>query len=248
MGAVRARPTATGGPGIAERVAAFDWRGIAARLDADGYAIMASVLSADECAALAAIYGADERFRSRIVMARHGFGQGEYKYFAYPLPDVIADLRIALYPRLRAIANRWNESLGIAVRYPDDLAAFLDRCHRAGQTRPTPLLLQYGEGDYNCLHQDLYGEHVFPLQITVLLSMPGRDFTGGEFVLTEQRPRRQSRASVVPLNRGDGVIFPVHHRPVRGTRGIYRVNLRHGVSQVRSGHRHTAGIIFHDAR
>jgi uncharacterized protein len=248
MGAVRARPTATGGPGIAERIATFDWRGIAAGLDTDAYAIMGSVLSADECAALAAIYGADERFRSRIVMARHGFGQGEYKYFAYPLPDVVADLRAALYPRLRAIANRWNESLGIAVRYPDDLSAFLDRCHRAGQTRPTPLLLQYGEGDYNCLHQDLYGEHVFPLQVTVLLSMPGRDFTGGEFVLTEQRPRRQSRASVVPLNRGDGVIFPVHHRPVRGTRGIYRVTLRHGVSQVRSGHRHTAGIIFHDAR
>jgi hypothetical protein len=248
MGARRAHLTVAGGPGVTERIAAFDWRGLAARLDTDGYAVMRPLLAPDECAALAATYGADEPFRSRIVMARHGFGQGEYKYFAYPLPDVIADLRTALYPRLAGIANRWNESLGAAVRYPDDLAAFLDRCHEAGQTRPTPLLLQYGEGDYNCLHQDLYGEHVFPLQVTVLLSMPGRDFTGGEFVLMEQRPRRQSRAEVVPLGLGDGVIFPVHHRPVRGTRGTYRVNLRHGVSRIRSGHRHTAGIIFHDAR
>lgn len=247
-GTVLVHPTAAGGAGITERVAAFDWDGIAERLDTDGYAVMGSVLTADECAALAASYDVEDRFRSRIVMARHGFGQGEYKYFAYPLPDVIADLRTRLYPRLRAIANRWNESLGMAVRYPDDLAAFLQRCHRAGQTRPTPLLLRYGEGDYNCLHQDLYGEHVFPLQVTVLLSMPGRDFTGGEFVLVEQRPRRQSRADVVPLGQGDGVIFPVHHRPVKGTRGSYRVNLRHGVSRVRSGHRYTAGIIFHDAR
>lgn len=247
-GAVLVRPTAAGGVGITERVAAFDWSGIAERLDTDGYAVLGSVLTENECAALAASYGVEDRFRSRIVMARHGFGQGEYKYFAYPLPDVIADLRTRLYPRLRAIANRWNESLGTVVRYPDDLAAFLQRCHRAGQTRPTPLLLRYGEGDYNCLHQDLYGEHVFPLQVTVLLSMPGRDFTGGEFVLVEQRPRRQSRADVVPLGQGDGVIFPVHHRPVKGTRGSYRVNLRHGVSRVRSGHRYTAGIIFHDAR
>jgi uncharacterized protein len=248
MGAVLAHPTAAGGPGITERVAALDWRGIAERLDLEGHAVMNSVLSADECAALAGAYGDDERFRSRIVMARHGFGRGEYKYFAYPLPDVIGELRTALYPRLRGIANRWNDALGIAARYPDDLAAYLRRCHRAGQTRPTPLLLRYGEGDYNCLHQDVYGEHVFPLQVTLLLSMPGRDFTGGEFVLTEQRPRQQSRADVVPLGLGDGVIFPVRHRPAQGTRGIYRVNLRHGVSRVRTGHRYTVGIIFHDAR
>jgi uncharacterized protein len=248
MGAVLAHPTAAGGPGITERVAALDWRGIAERLDLEGHAVMNSVLSADECAALAGAYGDDERFRSRIVMARHGFGRGEYKYFAYPLPDVIGELRTALYPRLRGIADRWNDALGIAARYPDDLAAYLRRCHRAGQTRPTPLLLRYGEGDYNCLHQDVYGEHVFPLQVTLLLSMPGRDFTGGEFVLTEQRPRQQSQADVVPLGLGDGVIFPVRHRPAQGTRGIYRVNLRHGVSRVRTGHRYTAGIIFHDAR
>jgi uncharacterized protein len=205
------------------------------------------MLTRGECAALAGTYDADEGFRRRVVMAQHGFGRGEYRYFAYPLPGVIADLRTALYPRLSGIANRWNEAMGIAVRYPTDHAAFLQRCHRAGQTRPTPLLLQYGEGDYNCLHQDLYGEHVFPLQVTVLLSVPGRDFTGGEFVLTEQRPRMQSRAEVVDLDQGDAVIFAVHQRPVKGTRGIYRVTLRHGVSRVRSGRRHTAGIIFHDA-
>ncbi len=233
---------------IPERVAALDWPALTAGLHADGYTVMRSLLSAEECQALAELYGADDRFRSRIVMARHGFGRGEYQYFAHPLPDVVASLRTALYPRLAGVANRWNEAMGIAVRYPDDHAAFLDRCHRAGQTNPTPLLLQYGEGDYNCLHQDLYGEHVFPLQTTFLLSAPGQDFTGGEFVLTEQRPRMQSRAEVVPLRQGDGVIFPVRHRPVQGTRGSYRVQLRHGVSRVRSGHRSTLGVIFHDAR
>jgi hypothetical protein len=181
-------------------------------------------------------------------MARHGFGRGEYKYFAHPLPDLVASLRATLYPWLARVANRWNEAVGVGVRYPDVHAEFLERCHRAGQTKPTPLLLQYGAGDYNCLHQDLYGEHVFPLQVTFLLSAPGGDFSGGEFVLTEQRPRMQSRAEVVPLRQGEGVIFPVHHRPVQGTRGVYRVNMRHGVSRVRSGHRHTLGIIFHDAR
>jgi hypothetical protein len=234
--------------GIPERIAALDWPGLVARLDTEGHAVLESVLSADECRALAATYEADERFRRRIVMAQHGFGQGEYKYFTHPLPAPVAGLRDALYPRLSGIANRWNEALGLPVRYPGDLAAFLDRCHRAGQTRPTPLLLHYGPGDYNCLHQDVYGEHLFPLQATFLLSVPGRDFTGGEFVLTEQRPSRQSRAEVVPLRQGDGVIFPVRHRPVRGARGSYRVTMRHGVSQVRSGTRRTLGIIFHDAR
>src|SRR3989475_12802640 len=181
-------------------------------------------------------------------MARHGFGRGEYQYFAYPLPEPVASLRAALYPRLRGIANRWNDMMGIAVNYPRELESFLKRCHRAGQTRPTPLLLQYGEGDYNCLHQDLYGEHVFPLQVAFLLSAPGQDFTGGEFVLTEQRPRMQSRAEVVAIGQGDGVIFAVHHRSVHGTRGSYRVKLRHGVSRVRSGRRSTLGIIFHDAQ
>jgi uncharacterized protein len=235
-------------PDIAERIAVLDWRCITARLDADGHAVIGSVLSPAECESLAAIYAADERFRSRVVMARHGFGRGEYKYFAHLLPNVVASLRAALYPRLSVIANRWNETLGVNVCYPDNHAAFLERCHRAGQTKPTPLLLQYGEGDYNCLHQDLYGEHVFPLQVAFLLSVPGEDFTGGEFVLVEQRPRMQSRVEVVPLGQGDGVIFPVHQRPVHGTRGFYRVNLRHGVSRVRSGHRQTLGIIFHDAQ
>ena len=210
--------------------------------------MLPGLLDAGECATLAGHYGDDGRFRSRIVMARHGFGRGEYKYFAYPLPDIVAALRSALYPPLAEIANRWNDALRIDVRYPAEHAEFLHRCHAAGQTKPTPLLLQYGEGDYNCLHQDLYGEHVFPLQVAILLSDSARDFTGGEFVLTEQRPRMQSRAEVVPLRQGDGVIFPVHHRPVQGTRGTYRVNMRHGVSRLRSGHRHTLGIIFHDAR
>ena len=233
---------------VAERLAAIDWRPIGEELDGYGSAILPAILSAEECESLAALYPTDPLFRSRIVMARHGFGRGEYKYFAYPLPELVGELRSSLYPPLAEIANRWSEALGGEVRYPDEHAAFLERCHRAGQTRPTPLLLQYGEGDYNCLHQDLYGEHVFPLQVAFLLSAPGRDFTGGEFVLSEQRPRMQSRAEVVGLRQGDGVIFPVHHRPVRGTRGLYRVNMRHGVSRLRSGRRHTVGIIFHDAR
>jgi uncharacterized protein len=245
---VQARLACASAPVVAERVAALEWQKIAADLDADGYAVIRTVLSPEECPSLAATYEADELFRSRIVMARHGFGRGEYKYFAYPLPQTVASLRDALYPRLSDIANRWNATMGIEMRYPPDHGAFLDRCHRAGQIRPTPLLLQYGEGDYNCLHQDLYGEHVFPLQVALLLSTPGQDFTGGEFLLVEQRPRMQSRAEVVPIGRGDGVVFAVHHRPVRGTRGFYRVNLRHGVSRVRSGHRHMLGIIFHDAK
>ena len=203
---------------VSDRVAALDWQRVGEELDAYGSAIARSVLDPEECEHLAALYPAEAPFRSRIVMGRHGFGRGEYKYFAYPLPDLVGDLRTALYPPLAGIANRWNEALGAEPRYPPDHAAFLDRCHRAGQSRPTPLLLQYGEGDYNCLHQDLYGEHVFPLQVAFLLSVPGRDFTGGQFVLTEQRPRMQSRAEVVVLGQGDGVIFPVHHRPVRGTR------------------------------
>ena len=232
---------------VAKRVRGLDWRRIGGELDAYGSAVALGILSREECGELTAIYGSDTPFRSRIVMARHGFGRGEYKYFAYPLPELLAELRTALYPPLAEIANRWNEVLGTDVRYPADHAAFLDRCHRAGQTRPTPLLLQYGEGDFNCLHQDLYGEHVFPLQVAFLLSAPGHDFTGGEFLLTEQRPRMQTRAEVVALAQGDAVVFPVHHRPVQGTRGVYRVNMRHGVSRLRSGRRHTMGIIFHDA-
>jgi hypothetical protein len=233
---------------IAARVDAIDWARVTATLDAQGCAVLKELLSPDECAALASLYPDDKNFRSRIVMARHGFGRGEYKYFAYPLPDMIAQLRPALYARLCPVANRWNETMGIDIRYPDRHETFLKRCHDAGQTRPTPLLLQYGVDDYNCLHQDLYGEHVFPLQVAILLSEPGRDFEGGEFVLTEQRPRMQSRPEVVPLAQGDAVAFAVHHRPVQGTRGSYRVNLRHGVSRIRSGHRHTIGVIFHDAK
>lgn len=218
-----------------------------AELDAHGCAVIPGLLSPRECAAIAAIYDDDARFRSRVVMGRHGFGRGEYKYFAYPLPEPVARLRASWYARLAPIANAWNARMGIAVRYPDDHAAFVARCRDAGQCRPTPLLLRYGAGDYNCLHQDLYGEHVFPLQLAVLLSAPGEDFAGGEFVLTEQRPRMQSRAEVVPLRRGDAAVFAVSQRPVQGTRGSYRVALRHGVSRVRSGRRHTLGIIFHDA-
>jgi uncharacterized protein len=230
------------------RVDAMDWPQLATDLDAQGCAVLKELLVPEECRAIASLYVDDQNFRSKIVMARHGFGRGEYKYFAYPLPALIAELRPALYTKLHEVANRWNETMGLDIRYPATHEAFLKRCHDAGQTRPTPLLLQYGEGDYNCLHQDLYGEHVFPIQVAILLSEPGRDFTGGEFVLTEQRPRMQSRPEVVPLRQGDAVAFAVHHRPVQGTRGPYRVNLRHGVSRVRSGHRHTLGIIFHDAK
>ena len=228
-------------------IATLDWARIGAELDTFGCATTGPLLDAAACADLAASYDREEGFRSRIVMARHGFGRGEYKYFANPLPDPVAALRAGFWPHLAPIANRWNEAMGLAPRFPADHAGFLARCHAAGQTRPTPLLLRYGAGDYNCLHQDLYGEHVFPLQVAVLLSAPGRDFTGGEFVLTEQRPRMQSRAEVVPLAQGEGVIFAVHHRPVQGTRGTYRVTLRHGVSRIRSGRRHTLGVIFHDA-
>ena len=233
---------------IAKSRAVINWVDAAVQLDAHGCAIVGPLLSPKECRATSDLYGADEPFRSRIGMAQHGFGRGEYKYFAYPLPGTIAKLRTMLYPELAQIANRWNAQMGIKVQYPATHDEFLQRCHKAGQTRPTPLLLQYRIGDYNCLHQDLYGEHVFPLQIAILLSEPSADFTGGEFVLTEQRPRMQSRAEVVPLRQGEGVIFPVHHRPVQGTRGIYRVNMRHGVSRLRSGQRHTLGIIFHDAK
>ena len=232
---------------IAARIDAIDWLQATRELDAQGCAVLKGLLSPNECRALAALYPDDGHFRSRIVMGRHGFGRGEYKYFAYPLPLLVAELRPALYARLRDVANRWNEAMGIEIRYPGDHDAFLKRCHAAGQNRPTPLLLQYEAGDYNCLHQDLYGEHVFPLQVAILLSELGRDFAGGEFVLTEQRPRMQSRPEVVPLAQGDAVAFAVHVRPVQGTRGTYRVNLRHGVSRIRSGHRHTVGVIFHDA-
>jgi hypothetical protein len=230
-----------------DRLASVDWESVADELDNHGCAVIGPLLIPDQCEELAAAYDSDGIFRSRIVMARHGFGRGEYQYFSNPLPSVIAELRSTLYPPLAAIANRWTETMGMDVRYPDEHRAFIDRCHEAGQTKPTPLLLRYGPGDYNCLHQDLYGKHVFPLQVAFLLARPGVDFTGGEFVLTEQRPRMQSRVEVVPLGQGQGVIFPVHHRPVQGTRGTYRVNLRHGVSRVRSGRRHTLGIIFHDA-
>ena len=229
------------------RLRRYDWAAIAAALDAQGWARLPRLVTARECAALRALYAREERFRSTVDMARHGFGRGEYRYYAYPLPETVAGLRAVLYPPLSEIANRWNAAMGLETRYPDEHAAYLERCHRAGQTRPTPLLLRYAEGDYNCLHQDLYGEQVFPLQAVFLLAEPGRDFSGGELVLTEQRPRMQSRAEVVPLGLGDAAIIPVHHRPVRGARGIYRVSMRHGVSRLHSGSRHTLGIIFHDA-
>ena len=230
-----------------ERVDGFDWQRIGRDLNQQGNAMLEQLLSPEECRAIARLYPNDDVFRSRVVMERRGFGRGEYKYFSYPLPDLLSELRTAVYSRLVPVANHWNEAMGIDVRYPEKHPDFVERCHSAGQMRPTPLLLQYGVDDYNCLHQDLYGEHVFPLQLAILLSAPGADFTGGEFIVTEQRPRRQSRPMVVPLRQGDGVVFAVHNRPVQGTRGAYRVNLRHGVSRIRSGHRHTVGIIFHDA-
>jgi hypothetical protein len=230
-----------------DRLGAIDWSAASADLDAQGYAVLPGLLSKPACDRTTALYDRCDGFRSRVVMAQHGYGRGEYKYFAYPLPALVERLRTALYLHLAPIANRWHEAMGMDVRFPPDHAAFVERCHLAGQTRPTPLLLQYGKDDYNCLHQDLYGEHVFPLQVAILLSEPGSDFTGGEFVLTEQRPRMQTRAAVVPLQQGDAVVFAVNSRPVRGARGAYRVNLRHGVSKLHSGHRHTLGIIFHDA-
>jgi hypothetical protein len=230
-----------------ERVGAYDWQALAGDLDKYGCAVLLKLLSPGECRTIAALYPDESRFRSHIHMARHGFGKGEYRYFRYPLPELIDALRTALYPYLADVANEWNSRMGIYERYPGDHASFLRRCHDAGQTRATPLLLQYVSGDFNCLHQDLYGDLSFPIQVAILLSEPGKDFTGGEFVLTEQRPRMQSRAEVVPLRQGDAVAFAVHNRPVQGSKGNYRVNLRHGVSRVRSGMRHTVGIIFHDA-
>jgi uncharacterized protein len=232
---------------IENRIDAFDWPAIDEALNNKGFATTPVLFSADESRTLAAQYEQADIFRSRVVMGQHGFGRGEYKYFAYPLPDVIAQLRACFYPRLVSMANTWNQAMGLEPRYPNSLTDMLERCHAAGQARPTPLLLKYGPGDYNCLHQDLYGEHVFPLQVAILLSHPGRDFDGGEFVLVEQRPRMQSRPHVVPLVQGQAVIFAVNQRPVQGKRGSYRVKLRHGVSELRKGHRHTLGIIFHDA-
>jgi uncharacterized protein len=230
-----------------DRVDAFDWRAIAAGLDRSGNAVLRGVMTADECRSIASMYTVSDHFRSRVVMERHGFGRGEYQYFQYPLPSLIQGLRTALYAKLAPIANAWNEAMKVDVQYPDHHQDFLRRCQAAGQVRPTPLLLQYGAGDFNCLHQDLYGEHVFPIQVAILLAQPEKDFTGGEFVLTEQRPRMQSRPEIVALKQGDAVAFAVNNRPVQGTRGTYRVKMRHGVSQVRSGQRHTLGLIFHDA-
>ncbi|HEY5147795.1 MAG TPA: 2OG-Fe(II) oxygenase [Polyangiaceae bacterium] len=232
---------------VEARIASADWTALSQELDAEGAAVLPGLLGPTECQDAVDLYARDALFRSRVVMGRHGYGRGEYKYFAYPLPDLVAVLRARLYPHLVPLANRWNEAMTLDVRYPDDHAAFVARCHAAGQTQPTPLVLEYGAGDFNRLHQDLYGEHVFPLQVAILLSVPGRDFTGGEFVMTEQRPRMQSRPMVLPLRQGDAAVFAVQRRPVQAARGMSRVNLRHGVSRVRTGHRHTLGIIFHDA-
>jgi uncharacterized protein len=234
--------------GLLDRVEAVDWDRVSRNLDANGYAVIEKLMPGQSCTELIRLYASATLFRSKVIMARHGYGRGEYQYFSYPLPPLVASLRSSIYPHLVPIANRWNEAMKLDVQYPTAHSDFIARCHRAGQQRPTPLLLQYKSDDYNCLHQDLYGEHVFPIQVAVLLSDPATDFDGGEFVLTEQRPRMQSRAEVVPLKHGDAVAFAVHQRPVQGTRGIYRVNLRHGVSRVRSGLRYTLGIIFHDAK
>ncbi len=230
-----------------KRIERADWPGLLEALDAQGFAVLLAVLDPAACRELAGLYDNDEAFRSRVVMARHNFGRGEYKYLRYPLPPAVADLREALYPRLAPLANSWHERLRLEPRFPATLKAYLDRCHAAGQERPTPLILKYEAGDYNCLHQDLYGDLVFPLQATVLLSAPGRDFAGGEFMLVEQRPRMQSKGEVVPLGQGDMVVFAVNHRPATGARGVYRVTMRHGVSRLRSGRRFTLGVIFHDA-
>jgi hypothetical protein len=232
---------------ILNRAETLDWTAVSAELDAHGWAVLPKLLSSVECDGISGLYGSGQGFRSHVVMSRHGFGRGEYRYFSYPLPPLVHDLRTSIYPQLVPMANRWYERMGKTVRFPADHAAFIMRCHQAGQVRPTPLLLQYGPDDYNCLHQDLYGEHVFPLQLAVLLSEPGLDFEGGEFVMTEQRPRMQSRPIVVPLRKGDAVLFAVNSRPVSGVRGDYQVKLRHGVSRLRKGHRHTLGVIFHDA-
>ena len=233
---------------IEGRVEGVAWEEVSRDLDAEGSAVIKGVLAPDECDEVRRLYDNDSLFRSRVVMERHGFGRGEYRYFRYPLPELIRDLRTSIYPYLRPIANKWNEEMGVDIKFPPTHAEYIRRCHEAGQDKPTPLILKYGTDDYNCLHQDLYGEHVFPLQIAVLLSEPEKDFTGGEFVMTEQRPRMQSRPMVVPLRKGDGIVFAVHHRPVRGKKSVYRVNLRHGVSRIRSGNRYTLGIIFHDAK
>jgi hypothetical protein len=248
MSAPRTRPAdlASGQTPI-ERVGSLNWSAIADNLNAFGNAVLPGLLTPTECQSLSSLYSIPDHFRSRVIMGRHGFGQGEYQYFNYPLPSIVEDFRTSLYAKLAPIANAWNEAMGMDVRYPNAHAEFLDRCHAAGQGHPTPLLLQYRAGDYNCLHQDLYGEHVFPIQVAALLAQPGVDFTGGEFVMTEQRPRMQSRPEIVPLEQGDAVAFAVNLRPVRGTRGTYRVKMRHGVSRLRSGERHALGIIFHDA-
>ncbi|MDB6444880.1 hypothetical protein SAMN03159507_01241 [Pseudomonas sp. NFACC32-1] len=241
-------PSSVHTPLSIEQMNRLDWPLLEQNLDQEGNAVIRNLLPTPQCRILRDLYAEPGRFRSKVIMARHGFGRGEYQYFRYPLPDLVQQLREALYPRLVPLANRWNACMGIEARYPDRHSDFIQRCHAAGQLRPTPLLLQYGPQDYNCLHQDLYGEQVFPLQVAILLSAPGQDFTGGEFVLTEQRPRMQSRPQVIDLKQGDAVVFAVHQRPIKGVRGYYRVNMRHGVSRVNDGRRHTLGIIFHDAQ
>ncbi|HEY9713294.1 MAG TPA: 2OG-Fe(II) oxygenase [Chroococcales cyanobacterium] len=226
----------------------IDWQARTDELNAHGFSVVRGLLSASRCREIANLFDRAERFRKHVIMEKHGFGKGEYKYFSYPLPEIIEQIRTNTYPKLAPIANAWNRAMKIDVQFPDSHQEFLDRCHEAGQQRPTPLVLKYNSGDYNCLHQDLYGEHVFPLQVAILLSSPNEDFQGGEFVLTEQRPRMQSRVNVVPLSQGDAVIFAVNNRPVKGTKGFYRVVMRHGVSEIRSGERYTAGVIFHDAK